>query len=315
MNTFFYSELDGNLEKTLRTIRSMLKKDKNNNIEEIKWINQEINGYKSRDKIPDYRLVNPRVDFKYTLDGYHEVLNTLSLNTVEKICLEVDKNNTKIIKDYFEKIKKHKFTEGISIIVDSFLEKEESFISFETEIIKNLLSSYYKKLNPTFQMIQLYLVFDKNQLNKTLINVKTKASEIFEDKIENTELNIYIKDTFMNKENTYNLHQTITNSLVNNGNNSNVSNNALNIDNSTNIKKNDEIYEIINLINSLDIDDNQKDFINDNLNNAIKEENTESKKNILNTVKNTITLFVKNSANLNTVNLIADKISSLISSY
>lgn len=82
----------------------------------------------------------------------------------------------------------------------------------------------------------------------------------------------------MTKENTPNIHQTITNSLVNNGNNSNISENIFNIDNSTNIKKNEEIKEIIKHINNLDINDAQKDFINNDLKEAIQEDNIEKKK-------------------------------------
>lgn len=129
MNKIFYDELDNNLEKTLRSIRTILKKDKNNNIEEIEWIDKEINGYKEEDKIPDYRWVNLRIDFYYSLNGYDQVANTLNLNNMEKICLkEHGENDSKIkdIKESFLRIKNHKSPEPISVI--------EQFISLEQKL-------------------------------------------------------------------------------------------------------------------------------------------------------------------------------------
>lgn len=190
---------------------------------ELRWIDNEINGYKNENEILEYRIFPHYA--KYSISNAFYIKKGDIYNFENYL----DKDKIQNFEYALDCIKNIKIRDSISVLENDNL--GFSFAQNAEKVLQKHIGVYYK-------VDYVHSSVGQIEIKTILENVRINIIEIYENKIrQNQSLNQLAKELFMNEKS--NITQNNTNSIVNNGSNSTISNIKININ-----QRNDKDLEI-----------------------------------------------------------------------
>lgn len=132
----------------------------------IKWVKQEKSGYSESDTVPDYRIVSltPMGSYNIVSMGYLHTFNNHALPTI---------GLSTAIKDAIEH---HKFTQGISQIIDQYDSMNDETAKYGIAIPPEYYHMFEEGTNIT--VTNAYWHYTKFDLEKIIDAVRTRTIEL-----------------------------------------------------------------------------------------------------------------------------------------
>lgn len=147
------------LETTLNRLKVILFSLSNDNINQ--WINNEINGYGEKDKLPDYRIITGiPIGSMMTFGGLHYTRRVIPLSNID------------------EKIKERminkEVTEGIQVISDMVNQDNKIGIPISLDVCDMIARLQFENVS----IDSLSIEFSKNEFQNILTKVRSKCLDI-----------------------------------------------------------------------------------------------------------------------------------------
>lgn len=261
------------LSTTLEGLKLTLEKENQSNVDEISWLDKEIEGYTLDDEYPDYRIMQQ--DLKFDIQTPTNIQHGLDrdweyLLKDLKVDLSEDEYN-KIL----ERLKNNKIDLSIFDIENLLMTyKEGPVFLLSNEWLMELNRILQKDHDFEIQLLRIYTSLKISDFKLIHQKTKNKAIKIYKEKIENTHLQKLAEEIFMSNGNN---NQTNIGSIVNNGSNSIISGNTVNY--AINNSKEDDFIETLKELISQDKEQPQmvKNLAINELNNIKEIKNEEER--------------------------------------